>query len=69
MGFLLVDRNYKLDLYYWFLLKSMHKVFRGLEQVLLIELGFTKEHNNFMYILLAIVCKWKTSYAKDYKKI
>jgi len=35
----------------------MHKVFRGLEQVLLIELGFTKEHNNFMYILLAIVCK------------
>ena len=35
----------------------MHKLFGGFEQIFLLELGFTKEHNNFMYILLDIVCK------------
>jgi len=32
-------------------------LFRGLKQVLFLELGLTKENDNFMYILLDIVCK------------
>lgn len=47
----------------------MSMLFQGFVQVLLLELGLTKEYNNFMYILLDIVCKWMISYVKDYKKL
>ena len=33
----------------------MPKLFRGFEQVLLLELGFTKEHNNFICIFCWIL--------------
>jgi len=55
--------------YFWFENSPNHILFWGLEQILLLELKLAKEHNNFMYILLDIVCKWNISYAKDFKNV
>jgi len=55
-------------LYIYIYIYIYYILFRGLKQVLFLELGLTKENDNFMYILLDFVCKWNMSFVKDYKK-